>query len=236
LNENGSQIFRYALSLEAYRPQNDLGPYAAEIKNDFILNPPRSIGHALKRIAELTGLLRYITQVRKFLKYVLGFRYRKFCPLPGGKKSVSEIATIKSEFLETTLNPLLDKALRGVADVYFVDATHPVQGFQDGREWSENPVSVRTSNDRQRDSILGALHATSHEMYSVSNTHYVTATIVVELIEFLRDENTGRWIHLVLDNARYQRCALFAKAAKRHNVHLVFLPPYSPNLNLTERF
>jgi transposase len=73
-------------------------------------------------------------------------------------------------------------------------------------------------------------------MYSVTNTDYVTATTVVELIDFLRDENPGRRIHLVLDNARYQRCALVAKAAKRHNVQLVFLPPYSPNLNLIERF
>jgi len=224
------------LSVEAYRPQSDLVPYATVIKNDFNLNPPRSIGHARKRIAELTGLLRSITQIRKFLKYVLGFRYRKFRPLPGGKKSVSELAAIQSEFLENTLNPLLDKALRGVIDVYFVDAAHPVQGFQDGRVWSEAPVSVRTPSGRQRVNILGALHATSHEMYSVTNTDYVTATTVVELIEFLRDENPGRRIHLVLDNARYQRCTLVAKAAKRHNIHLVFLPPYSPNLNLIERF
>lgn len=224
------------LSVEAYRPQSDLVSYATEIKNDFALSPPRSIGHARKRIAELTGLLRCITQIRKFLKYVLGFRYRKFRPLPGGKKSVSELAALQSEFLENTLNPLLDKALRGVADVYFVDAAHPVQGFQDGRVWSEAPVSVRTSSGRQRVNILGALHATSHEMYSVTNTDYVTATTVVELVEFLREENPGRRIHLVLDNARYQRCALVAKAAKRHNVHLVFLPPYSPNLNLIERF
>jgi|AntRauTorckE5430_2_1112549.scaffolds.fasta_scaffold00436_10 transposase len=224
------------LSVEAYRPQSDLVPYATEIKNDFTLNPPRSIGHARKRIAELTGLFWCITQIRKFLKNVLGFRYRKFRSLPGGKKSVSELATIQSEFLEHTLNPLLDNALRGVADVYFVDAAHPVQGFQDGRVWSETPVSVRTSSGRQRVNILGALHATSHEMYSVTNTDYVTATTVVELIEFIRDENPGRRIHLVLDNARYQRCALVAKAAKRYNVHLVFLPPYSPNLNLIERF
>jgi len=224
------------LTVDSYRPQSDLVAHADKIKDDFSLNPPRSIGHARKRIAELTGLLRGLTQVRKFLKCVLGFRYRKFRPLPGGKKSVHELAATQAEFLETTLNPLLDKALRGVADVYFVDAAYPVQGFQDGNLWSETPVSVRTSSGRQRVNILGALHATSHEMYSVTNTDYVTATTVVELIEFLREENSGRKIHLVLDNARYQRCALVAKAAKRHNAHLVFLPPYSPNLNLIERF
>lgn len=83
---------------------------------------------------------------------------------------------------------------------------------------------------------MRAKYCKTYSPNSVTNTDYVTATTVVELIEFLRDESPGRRIHLVLDNARYQRCALVAKAAKRLNVHLVFLPPYSPNLNLIKRF
>ena len=117
-----------------------------------------------------------------------------------------------------------------------MDAAHPVQGFQDGKVWSKTPMSIRTSSGRQRVNILGALHATNHGLYTVTNTDYVTATTVVDLIDFLRDENPGRRIHLVLDNARHQRCKLVAKGAKKRSVHLVFLPPYSPNLNLIERF
>jgi len=39
----------------------------------------------------------------------------------------------------------------------------------------------------------------------------------------------------VLDNARYQHCALVMDLAKTLNIHLEFLPAYSPNLNLIER-
>ena len=39
-----------------------------------------------------------------------------------------------------------------------------------------------------------------------------------------------------MDNARYQRCHFVARIAARQNVHLVFQPAYSPNLNLIERF
>src|SRR5262249_18795136 len=42
-------------------------------------------------------------------------------------------------------------------------------------------------------------------------------------------------ITLVLDNARYQHCALVMNLAKGLNIHLEFLPSYSPNLNLIER-
>jgi DDE superfamily endonuclease len=42
-------------------------------------------------------------------------------------------------------------------------------------------------------------------------------------------------ITLVLDNARYQHCGLVMGLAKSLDIHLEFLPSYSPNLNLIER-
>lgn len=224
------------LAVERYRPSSDLVNYADKIKADFDKDPPRCASEARKRIKQLTGLERGMTQVRKFVKHVLKFRYRKFRPLPGGKLPIKELAAKQAAFLEQELNPLLDKATRGVADVFFVDAAHPVQGFHSGHVWSEKPVCVRTSSGRQRVNILGAMHAATHELYSISTTDYIKATTVVELISFLREELPGRSIYLVLDNARYQRCELVAKAARKYRVHLVFLPPYSPNLNLIERF
>ena len=47
-----------------------------------------------------------------------------------------------------------------------------------------------------------------------------------------------RWsvpVTLVLDNARYQRCELVKDTAKKLGIELLFLPSYSPNLNLIER-
>jgi len=42
-------------------------------------------------------------------------------------------------------------------------------------------------------------------------------------------------ITLVLDNVRYQRCKLVKELAVELNIELLFLPAYSPNLNLIER-
>ena len=42
-------------------------------------------------------------------------------------------------------------------------------------------------------------------------------------------------VTLVLDNARYQRCLLVQGTAKQLGIELLFLPSYSPNLNLIER-
>lgn len=38
-----------------------------------------------------------------------------------------------------------------------------------------------------------------------------------------------------MDNARYQRCALVQELADLLHIELLFLPTYSPNLNLIER-
>lgn len=224
------------LQVNCYRPQSDLLNYKDQIAQSFTSQPPRSIAEAKRRIKILTGLDRGTTQIRKFLKEVLGFRYRKFRPLPGGKKSIEDLAASQATFLKDTLEPLLDKALRSVVDVYFVDAAHPIQGFHSGSVWSKVPIGVRTSNGRDRMNILGALHATNRGIYSLTTSNYISASSVAELIEYIREDNPGRRIYLVMDNARYQRCRFVAKVAARKNVHLVFQPAYSPNLNLIERF
>jgi transposase len=43
-------------------------------------------------------------------------------------------------------------------------------------------------------------------------------------------------IYIIVDNARYYRSRLLNKALKGTKVKLIFLPPYSPNLNLIERY
>jgi transposase len=40
---------------------------------------------------------------------------------------------------------------------------------------------------------------------------------------------------VVLDNARYQRCAIVQATARALDIELLYLPTYSPNLNLIER-
>ena len=47
--------------------------------------------------------------------------------------------------------------------------------------------------------------------------------------------SVGLPITLVLDNARYQKCAVVQALASSLGIELLYLPGYSPNLNLIER-
>jgi transposase len=55
-------------------------------------------------------------------------------------------------------------------------------------------------------------------------------------MERLLGEYKEAVLALVLDNAAYQRCGKIVEYAKEHGIGLIFLPPYSPNLNLIDRF
>ena len=60
-------------------------------------------------------------------------------------------------------------------------------------------------------------------------------TLRGQLLQLLAAQNPGTPITLVLDYARYQRCRLVQDLAAELGIELLFLPSYSPNLNLIER-
>jgi transposase len=96
-------------------------------------------------------------------------------------------------------------------------------------------VLVRTPSGRQRFNVLGALHAITHQLITVTNDSYINSISVCELLEKIAALGLSTPITLVMDNARYQRCRLVLERARQLGIELLFLPPYSPNLNLIER-
>ena len=101
--------------------------------------------------------------------------------------------------------------------------------------WCFRRTFLRTPSGRQRLNVLGALNAVTHQFVSVINQTYVTAQTPCQLLDQLRALHPGVPIRLVLDNARYQHCKLVLAHAATRGIDLVFLPGYSPNLNLIER-
>jgi len=107
-------------------------------------------------------------------------------------------------------------------------------GFH-GRVWSIVRKWVKTACGRQRFNVLGALNFVTKKMEVVVNTTYITSTEVIEMLEKLSREYVDKPIKIILDNAKYQRCKAVSEVAERLGIELIFLPTYSPNLNLIER-
>jgi len=142
----------------------------------------------------------------------------------------------QQEFLEKTLEPTISEAKSGKVELYFVDAAHFVMGAFLGYLLSKFRIFVRTPSGRKRYNVLGAYHALTGAMISVTNTTYINSSSVMELLGKLRLLHPGREIKIVLDNAAYQRNYWVRWYAALLDIELIFLPSYSPNLNLIERY
>jgi transposase len=101
--------------------------------------------------------------------------------------------------------------------------------------WSFSRLFVKSSAGRRRFNVLGALNAITHELVMITNDTYITANSVCDLLRRITALNLGIPITLVLDNARYQKCKVVTALALKLDIELLYLPAYSPNLNLIER-
>jgi transposase len=151
------------------------------------------------------------------------------------QKNLADHVREQREFLDSQLRPRLDAALAGQEHVFFVDAAHFVFGTFLCCLWSIARVFVRAASGRQRFNVLGAWNAVTRELVAITNTTVVNSDTMCQLLRAVAARGLVGPVTLVLDNARYQRNALVQGLAKDLGIALLFLPSYSPNLNLIER-
>jgi transposase len=141
----------------------------------------------------------------------------------------------QAAFLEGKLRPVLEDAKAGNGHVFFADAAHCVYGSYLCWLWSLVRLYVRAASGRQRFNVLGAFNAMTRELVCVTNTTVVNALTMCELLRGIAAQGLAGPVTVVLDNARYQKCEAVKDAAARLGITLLYLPSYSPNLNLIER-
>jgi transposase len=210
-------------------PTSGLSDHRQAIEEHFRKNPPRSTAQAAADIERITGVRRGPTQVRKFLKG-MGLKFRKLGVIPA-KADPAE----QAKFLDEWLRPRLKQARRLRRVVCFVDAAHFVHGTFLGYLWCFTRMLIRGPSGRKRFNVLGAIDAVTRELTTVTNDTTIDATAVCELLRKLSARYPGLPLTLVLDNARYQTSESVRLLAAELRIELLYLPSYSPNLNLIER-
>ena len=88
-------------TLNWHHPTSKLEEHHRTIEEDFRKQPPHTISEACERIEQLTGVRRKQTQVRRFLRETLGYRWLKVSAVPvPPKKTVEEHAATQADFLK----------------------------------------------------------------------------------------------------------------------------------------
>lgn len=212
-----------------YKPSSSLEPFLPCLECSFRAFPAATSKEAAARITAMTGVVLSESQCRRIMKK-MGMSLKKCAGIPAKADP-----QLQFEFYTTEMNPRLQQAARGERKVYFVDAAHFVLGSFLGMVWCFARPLIRTSPGRQRYSVLGAIDSHTKELVSVRTRGNVNSETVCELIRRIKERNPDCEITLVMDNARYQRNKLVTGLAGENGIELLFLPPYSPNLNLIER-
>ncbi len=104
-----------------------------------------------------------------------------------------------------------------------------------GYLWTRWRRFIRAPSGRQRFNVLGALNAVTHQLVTVTNDSDINAQSVCDLLRKIAAAHEEIPITLILDNARYQKCKIVWALAESLKIELLYLPSYSPNLNLIER-
>ncbi len=210
--------------------KSELEAHNESLLTYFEKHPPHTANEAVYRIKELTGLNRSPTQVREWMKRH-ELKYRKTGQIPSKANPEKQ-----ADFVENTLNPLINQAKLGQIHLLFMDAAHIVMGVFLCFLWSVKRVFIKSSSGRKRHNVLGAVNAVNQQIHFFTNQTYINANSIVEFLHQLRIYYFDmKPIFIVLDNARYQKCDLVRYIAWQLNIHLVYLPSYSPNLNIIER-
>jgi transposase len=212
-----------------YKPTSSLDPFLDCIKCSFRACPVADAKQAVARIHSLTGIRLSESQSRRFMKS-LGLKLRKTAPIPGKCDS-----QLQFDFYTREMLPRLEEARLGERKVLFVDAAHFVLGAFLGLIWCFERIFLKTSPGRQRYNILGAIDSHNQEFTSIRTTDNINALTIIDLLDKVAEKYPRVPISMVMDNARYQHCKAVKAHAAKLDIELLFLPPYSPNLNLIER-
>lgn len=130
------------------------------------------------------------------------------------------------------------RALTRRGKVYFLDAMHLLHAAIPSQGWIKrgHSIQLKTNSGKNRLNIVAAYSPVDRDLISLEGRESCDAERIVELLRKIRAANPGKRLLLVLDNASYHRAASVKHAAAKLRIELLYLPPYSPNLNLIERF
>jgi transposase len=174
--------------------------------------------------------IRYSPSGMRDLLHRLGYEYKKPKLVPGNPDLDAQ-----EEFVRHYESFMLKKPAD--VEVLFVDAVHPEHNTMAAYGWIKRgeKKKLKTNSGRQRLNLHGAIHAETHEV-TIIESPMIDKKSTQQLLEIIQQKYCcASMIYLILDNAKYHYSKEIQEWLLGKNMKLVFLPTYSPNLNLIER-
>ena len=165
------------------------------------------------------------------LLHTMGYVYKKPKLVPANaNKEAQEI--FLQQFLDFMKNKKEDEV------VLFADAVHPTHNSIAAYGWIKKgqDKELKSNSGRERLNIHGAMDAETFETTIIASESNINAESTIDLLKAVELHYPfATIIHIILDNARYHFSKSVQEYVATSKINLVFLPSYSPQLNLIER-
>jgi len=125
-------------------------------------------------------------------------------------------------------------------DIRFLDECHFQQHGSRSRMWippeEKDPILLHAPTKKSI-SLFGSVSARTGEIVTQMSDIFNAKTFLKFLKKIVRTKKHGKKIIIVLDNARYHHATMLREWLRKNKskIVLMFLPPYSPDLNHIER-
>lgn len=165
------------------------------------------------------------------LLHRLGFCYKKTKQVPC-EANVSEQEAFVKSFEELLMNKTDKEA------VFFADSVHPQHNTRSTYAWVEKgkEKEIPSVSGRQRIHLHGAFTVEKPEEVHIQESQTVNAQSTWELYQKIEQAHPDKnKIYVITDNARYYKNKTLQEKLKNSRMVQIFLPAYSPPLNLIER-
>lgn len=164
------------------------------------------------------------------LLHRLGFVYKKPKRIPGKADQEKQEAFV--EMYEKI------KKEKGKKDrLWFLDGVHPRHNALPSYGWilRGEEKTIKANTGRKGLNINGALNIEDYKIITREDETLDASSTINLIKQIEKIQPTGK-IYLIADNAPYN----YARLVKEHvnqkkRIELLYLPPYSPNLNVIER-
>jgi len=174
--------------------------------------------------------VKYTSKGMTNLLQRLGFVYKKPKHLPSKANREAQEKFI-AEYEE------LKSGKKAEDKIYFMDGCHPMHNSQLAYGWIKKGEEkfVKANTGRERININGVYNIEEHKVI-VREDETINSQSTLSLIQQIMVLQASGMIYLIADNAKYYRAKIVREFLEQNpRVKILFLPPYSPNLNLIER-
>jgi transposase len=142
----------------------------------------------------------------------------------------------RDEFLKFYLDFMEKKPSEEI--VFFAEGVHPQHNSLPSYGWIRKgeDCKLKSNTGRSRFNIHGAINAETFETTIVaSESNIDQESTIALLVQLLALYPLAKKIHVILDNAKYHYSKAVRDFAATSRINLIYLPAYSPELNLIER-